>query len=121
MSTNVREIGRMKRHQRICKKIHGTADRPRLCVHRSLKNIYVQAIDDAKGHTICAFSTMDKKFIEGASWKGKVDQAEKLGQYGGALLLQKGIKQIAFDRGGYKYHGRIKTLSESLRKAGIQF
>lgn len=90
-------------------------------VHRSLKNLYVQVIDDTKSHTLCAFSTADKAFAKSAAKTPKVKQAEKMGAFFASQLKDKGIKKIAFDRGGYQYHGRVKALAESLRQAGIEF
>lgn len=116
-----KEIGRIKRHIRIRKRLLGTPQRPRLAVHRSAKNIYVQVIDDTKAHTLYSFSTADKKFSEVAPKKGKVAKAEKLGEFFAKDLKEKGIQKVAFDRGGYLYHGRIKALADSLRKNGIDF
>ena len=116
-----KELGRIKRHRRIRKKLSGTAERPRLTINRSLNNIYVQVIDDLKAHTLYSFSTLDKDFLKSASKATKVQKSEKLGEYFAGKLKEKGIQKIAFDRGGYKYHGRIKALAESLRKSGIDF
>jgi large subunit ribosomal protein L18 len=117
-----KQIGRVKRHERIRKKIFGTAERPRLSVRRSLKNLYAQVIDDVASKTLFSFSTADKAFQkEVKSSKGKISKAEKLGEFYGPRLKEKGIKKIAFDRGGYLYHGRVKALADSLRKTGIQF
>jgi large subunit ribosomal protein L18 len=116
-----KEAARVKRHGRFRKKISGTSERPRMVVHRSLKNIYVQVIDDTKAHTLCSFSTQDESFQKAASKATKVKQAEKLGAHFAGALKEKGIKKIAFDRSGYKYHGRIKALADSLRQAGIEF
>ncbi len=88
-------------------------------VHRSLKNLYVQVIDDTKSHTLCSSSTQDKNFSKTKT--NKVSQAQKLGESFAGQLKQKGIKKIAFDRGGYQYHGRVKALADSLRQAGIEF
>ena len=116
-----KELGRIKRHLSIRKKIFGTAERPRLSVHRSAKNLYVQVIDDTTARTLLSFSTADKTFKEKLPKKGKVAAAEKLGQFYAPLLKQKGIRHIAFDRAGSLYHGRIKALAESLRQGGIEF
>ena len=115
-----KELSRIKRHGRFRKKISGTPERPRLVVHRSLKNIYVQVIDDSKAHTLYSFSTQDKAFKKGGK-APKVKQSEKLGAFFAGQLKEKGIKKIAFDRSGYKYHGRVKALADSLRQAGIEF
>ena len=116
-----KEAGRLKRHGRIRKKMLGTAERPRLCVHRSLKNLYVQAIDDIASRTLCSFSTQDKNLIKKLAKASKTEKAKGLGQFFAVQLKEKGIQKIAFDRGGYKYHGRVKALADSLREAGIQF
>ena len=116
-----KEAGRLKRHGRIRKKMFGTAERPRLNVHRSLKNLYLQVIDDTQSKTLCSFSTQDKDFVKKALKATKTEKAKNLGQLFGARLKEKGIKKIAFDRGGYQYHGRIKALADSLREAGIEF
>ena len=116
-----KETGRRKRHGRIRKKMFGTVERPRLNVHRSLKNLYVQVVDDVKSRTIYSFSTQDKEFMKKAAKATKTEKAKTLGQFFAARLKEKGISKIAFDRGGYQYHGRIKALADSLREAGIQF
>jgi len=117
-----KELLRIKRHGRFRKKISGDVERPRMVIHRSNKNLYVQVVDDIKCHTLFSFSTADKGFAKAATAKAsKVQQAEKLGQMFGPKLKEKGITKVAFDRAGYKYHGRVKALAESLRQAGIQF
>lgn len=115
-----KEKRRLKRHGKIRKKITGTLERPRLAVHRSLKNLYVQVINDVEAKTIVSFSTLDKDFSKVKPKQGKVSASEKLGQFFADRLKEKGVKKVAFDRGGYKYHGRIKALAESLRQAGIE-
>ena len=120
-SANSKEAGRLKRHFAIRKRIAGTSERPRLSVHRSLKNLYVQVIDDTRAHTLYSFSTQDPSFKKASSKATKVGAAQKLGQFFAKNLKEKGIGKIAFDRGGYKYHGRVKALADSLREAGIQF
>ncbi|OGW78948.1 MAG: 50S ribosomal protein L18 [Omnitrophica bacterium GWA2_52_8] len=116
-----KEQKRVKRHLGIRKRVVGTSERPRLAVHRSLKNIYVQAIDDMAAATMASFSTRDEKFLK-AGIKGKKSEvSSQLGTLFAEELKKKGIKKIAFDRAGYKYHGRIKALAESLRASGIEF
>ncbi len=115
-----KEKRRLKRHGKIRKRIQGTVERPRLAVHRSIKNIYVQAIDDVAAKTLAAFSTLDKEFLKVKPQKGKISASEKMGQFFADRLKEKGIKKVAFDRGGYKYHGRVKALADSLRQAGIE-
>ena len=116
-----KELGRLKRHGRIRKKLFGTSERPRLVVHRSLKNLYVQVIDDMQSKTLYAFSSLNKDFAKEGSAKGNVKTAEKLGNFFASRLKEKGIRKVAFDRGGYQYHGRIKALADSLRQGGIEF
>lgn len=115
------EERRRKRHIRIRKAIFGTADRPRLAVYRSGKHLYAQAIDDYQGKTLFAFSTVSEKFQKKSSKDKPVELAKKLGQLFGPELVAKGIKKIAFDRGGFQYHGRVKALAEGLRETGVEF
>lgn len=119
--TNCKEWGRIQRHRRVRKKITGTAERPRVAVHRSLKNLNVQAIDDNAQKTLASFSSLDKEFLKVAPAKGKITVAEAMGKLFADELKKKGIQKISFDRGGYLYHGRVKALAESIRKNGIQF
>ncbi|MDX9714878.1 MAG: 50S ribosomal protein L18 [Dissulfurispiraceae bacterium] len=116
-----KEVSRKRRHIRIRKKISGTAERPRLCVFRSLTNIYAQIIDDVKGVTIVAASSQDKEIKETKGHKGNVDAAKKVGALVAAKAQKAGIKSVVFDRGGYVYHGRIKALAESARETGLEF
>ena len=115
-----KEFRRHKRHGKIRKKLSGTLERPRLCVHRSIKNIYVQVIDDSVAKTLASLSTLDKKFSTVKPASGKVSAAAKLGELFAGQLKEKGIVRVAFDRGGYRYHGRVKALADSLRQAGIE-
>ncbi|MFH1778763.1 MAG: 50S ribosomal protein L18 [Candidatus Omnitrophota bacterium] len=119
--TVIKELGRLKRHQRIRRKIEGTKERPRLSVHRSLKNIFVQLIDDIEGKTLYSISTLDKRFKEKFKGGGNVKAAEILGEMFAREAQGKGIRQVVFDRGGYLYHGRLKALAEAARKAGLEF
>ena len=116
-----KKTGRKRRHGRIRKKLFGTTERPRLSVHRSLKHIHVQCIDDTSSTTLSAASTAAKEFAGKGSKASKTAQAEKLGEFVAKKLKDKGIAKIAFDRSGYRYHGRIKALADSMRKAGINF
>jgi large subunit ribosomal protein L18 len=116
-----KEWGRIQRHRRVRKKITGSAERPRLVVHRSLKNIFVQAIDDISQKTVASLSSLDENVAKGASEKGKISLSEQLGKAFAEQLKKKNVLKISFDRGGYLYHGRIKALAEAIRKNGIQF
>lgn len=109
---------RLKRHLRLRNKIAGTAERPRLNVFRSSKHIYAQLIDDVKGTTLCAASTMEKGF-EGAG--GNKDAAKKVGTMLAEKAKGAGITEVVFDRGGYIYHGRVKELAEGAREGGLKF
>lgn len=109
---------RLKRHRRVRSKISGTAERPRLNVFRSNKHIYAQIIDDVKGVTLVAASTMDKAFEGIGSNK---EAARKVGQTIGKLALEKNITEVVFDRGGYLYHGRVQELADGARESGLKF
>lgn len=116
-----KELGRLRRHNRIRKRILGTKDKPRISVHRSLNNICVQLIDDVEGRTLCAVSSQDKDFREKHKTGGNVKAAQALGESLAKAAQSKGIKKAVFDRGGYLYHGRIKALADSARKSGLEF
>jgi len=118
---NKRDAGRIKRHYRIRNTLSGTSSRPRLSVHRSHKNLYVQLIDDESSKTLLSLSTNDKIFKEECKWGGNIQAAKKLGAYVSKEAKKKGIEQVVFDRGGYLYHGRIRSLADSAREAGLKF
>ena len=109
---------RIKRHKRIRKNISGTAARPRLNVFRSLNNIYAQIIDDEKGITLVAASSMDKGFD---GYGGNIEAAKAVGKAVAEKALAAGIKEVVFDRGGYVYHGRVAALAEGAREGGLEF
>jgi large subunit ribosomal protein L18 len=112
---------RKKRHARVRSKISGTADRPRLCVFRSLNHIYVQIIDDVSGCTLVAASSKDADVASKTEGKKKREIAELVGNLVAQRAASNGIKTVVFDRGGYRYHGRIQTLADAARKAGLEF
>jgi len=112
---------RQKRHARVRLKIKGTAERPRLCVFRSLNHIYAQITDDTKGHTLVSASTLDPEIRDNTNQKTKTEQAALVGALIAKRALDKGINQLVFDRGGYKYHGRVKALAEAARNGGLKF
>ena len=112
---------RATRHERIRATLKGTAARPRLCVFRSLQHIYVQVIDDEQGHTLTSASTLEPEIAKKVDGKKKADQATIVGTTVAERALKAGVKLVVFDRGGYKYHGRVKTLAEAARKAGLEF
>ena len=111
-------VARLKRHQRVRKNISGTAERPRLDVYRSLNNIYAQIIDDTKGITLVSASSMDKYFN---GYGGNIEAAKTVGNMIAKKALEKGIKTVVFDRGGYIYHGRVAALAEGAREGGLEF
>ena len=114
-------VARIRRHARVRKKVSGTGTSPRLCIFRSLNHIYAQVIDDASGHTIASASTLDAEIKAQLDSKNKKAQAELVGALIGQRALAKGITQVMFDRGGYQYYGRVKTLAEAARGAGLRF
>jgi large subunit ribosomal protein L18 len=116
-----RKIARAKRHVRIRAKVKGTETRPRLCVFRSLNNIYAQVIDDIKGNTLVTASSLDQDIKNQMDGKKKAEISLLVGTAIAKRAIEKGISQVAFDRGGYRYHGRVKALGESARKEGLKF
>jgi len=114
---------RTRRHERIRKKVAGTTERPRLSVYRSLSHMYAQIIDDFKGSTIAAASSLDKelKGKDKKSGKGNISAAKQVGELIAKKALKKGIKRVVFDRGGYLYHGRVKALADAARENGLEF
>ncbi|TDQ51462.1 50S ribosomal protein L18 [Actinorugispora endophytica] len=117
--TSTRSASRSRRHLRVRKKVQGTAERPRLVVTRSAKHIVAQIVDDTKGITLASASTMDAS-IRGDEGK-KTEKSQKTGE----LLAQRakvaGVTSVVFDRGGYRYHGRIAALADGAREAGLEF
>ena len=112
---------RVRKHVRVRKKISGTAARPRLDVFRSLSHIYAQIIDDEKGVTLVAASTLDKAIKDKIEFGGNVEAAKEVGKLVAEKALEAGITEVVFDRGGYPYHGRVKALADSAREAGLKF
>ena len=108
---------RLRIHRRIRRRVKGTEVRPRLAVFRSVKHIYAQVIDDAKGHTVVAASSTEKSGGNG----GNVAGAKAIGKLVAERAKDKGIKAVVFDRGGYQYHGRVKALADAARAAGLEF
>ncbi|HTQ40581.1 MAG TPA: 50S ribosomal protein L18 [Pirellulales bacterium] len=118
-----KQIGlqRKRRLWRVRKHIRGTKDRPRLCVVRSLKHTYAQVIDDTKGSTLASAATTEKALQGQVKYGGNKAAAEAIGRVIAERAIAAGIKQVCFDRGGAKYHGRVAALAESARKAGLSF
>ena len=109
------------RHRRVRQKVTGTISRPRLCVFRSINHIHAQLIDDSSDQTLVSMSTLDSQIRGKTNGMVKTKKAEIVGTLIAEKALNKGIKQVVFDRGGYKYHGRVKVLAEAARKAGLEF
>jgi large subunit ribosomal protein L18 len=112
---------RLRRHTRVRKKISGTAETPRFDVYRSLNHIYVQVIDDVKGVTLCAASTMEKEIKEAVKDMSKTEAAKVVGKKAAERALEKGITTVVFDRGGYLYTGRVAAVADGAREAGLNF
>jgi len=121
-STNMdSRLAQKVRHRRVRKKVIGTALRPRLCVFRSLNHIYAQIIDDSRGQTLVSMSTLDPEVRDKVGGMVKVKKAELVGSMLAQKALDARISCVVFDRGGYKYHGRIKALADAARKVGLEF
>ena len=110
---------RKRRHLRVRKKVKGTAEMPRLCVYRSLNNIYAQIIDDTVGNTLVTASTLDKEIKGNLEGKTKSEQAKMVGELVAKKALAKGITTVVYDRGGYLYTGRVESLAEGAREGGL--
>ncbi|MBI4267863.1 MAG: 50S ribosomal protein L18 [Chloroflexi bacterium] len=121
MAKETPRAARQRRHARVRAKVRGTASGPRLCVFRSLNNIYAQVIDDELGRTLASASTLDPEIKTSTVDKPKKDSSVLVGSLVAKRALSQGIKQVAFDRGGYKYHGRVKSLADAARQAGLKF
>ncbi|MFV1948366.1 MAG: 50S ribosomal protein L18 [Anaerolineales bacterium] len=116
-----RAVARKRRHIRVRRNVIGTAERPRLNVFRSLDEIYVQVIDDNKGHTLASASTLENELKKKLKGKTKKEQAKLVGQTVADRAKKKGIKDVVFDRGGYKYIGRVAALADGARENGLKF
>ncbi|MGI6574341.1 MAG: 50S ribosomal protein L18 [bacterium] len=121
MPKDSRNVARKRRHLRVRRRVVGTAERPRLNVFRSLKHIHAQIIDDQKGITLVAASTLDPALRGKLAHGGNIQAARSVGTLLAEKALAKGIKSVVFDRGGYKYHGRVAALAETAREAGLKF
>ncbi len=112
---------RLRRHRRVRKRVEGTPGRPRLAVFRSNQHIYAQVIDDTAGRTLAAASTVDKALSGKLAGKTKTERSRDVGQLVAQRALDAGITQVVFDRGGFKYHGRVQALADAAREAGLKF
>ncbi len=115
------EVRRERRQRRVRAKIAGTPERPRLNVFRSSRHIFAQLIDDSKGHTLVAASTLDEPIRARATEMDKKAEAKAVGKLLAERALAKGLKAVVFDRGGYQYHGRVQSLADGSREAGLEF
>ena len=118
MGNNNKVLARLKRKKRIQKKVFGTSQRPRLVVFRSLKHIYAQVIDDENRITLASATSSSKDFTGSG---GNVDGAKKVGRLVAEYAVKKGIQKVVFDRNGYLYHGRVQSLAQAAREAGLEF
>jgi len=121
MARKSRSTARIRRHRRVRKNIHGTLERPRLSVFRSLSQIYAQVIDDQAGQTLAQASTLDQELRAKMKGLKKTEQAKLVGDALAARAKKKGITKVVFDRGGYRYIGRVKALAEAAREGGLEF
>ena len=121
MAKKTRSIARERRHARVRKHVSGTSERPRLNVFKSLTGIYAQVIDDMDGNTLISASTVDKELREQMKGMKKTEQAKAIGKAVAERAKSKGISSVVFDRGGFRYVGRVKALAEGAREGGLQF
>ena len=112
---------RLRRHQRVRKKVSGTQERPRLCVFRSTEHLYAQLIDDSQGRTLATATTLDTEVREDVEAKTKSQRASVAGRLLAQRAQKRGVNRVVFDRGGYKYHGRVKALAQAAREGGLEF
>lgn len=115
------KIGRVKRARRVRARMHGTATRPRLSIYRSMQHIYAQIIDDDVGRTIVAASTLEPDLKPQLAGLRKVQEAERIGDAVARRAVDAGVTSVVFDRGGFRYHGRVRALADAARAAGLQF
>jgi len=121
MATKNRSVARLRRHARVRKNLAGTPDRPRLNVFRSITEIYAQVIDDQSGRTLVAASSVDGDLRKKMKGMNKTEQAKLVGQTVADRAKSKGITSVVFDRGGFRYMGRVKALADGARESGLQF
>jgi large subunit ribosomal protein L18 len=121
MAKKTRNEARLRRHRRVRKNIFGTPDRPRLNVFRSASEIYAQIIDDFQGHTLASASSIDAELRPEMDGLSNIEKAQKVGQAIAERAKEAGISQVVFDRGGYKYIGRVKAMAEAARVGGLDF
>jgi large subunit ribosomal protein L18 len=118
---NRAQLARKRRHARVRRQVQGTSERPRLNIYRSLNHIYAQIIDDSQGATLLSVSSIDPSLNKSLAGKSRTEQAAVVGKTLAERATEAGISQVVFDRGGYKYHGRVKKLAEASREGGLKF
>ena len=116
-----RKYARIKKHNRVRKRVFGTSERFRLCVFKSLNHIYAQIIDDVSGSTLVSVSTLSPDVRDRIKYGGNIEAAKAVGETIGKRAVEKSISNVVFDRGGYPYHGRVRALAEAAREAGLTF
>jgi large subunit ribosomal protein L18 len=116
-----KELARKRRKKRVSAKVQGTPERPRLCVFKSSRHIYAQVIDDSRGQTLAAASTLNAQLPPGEGAKGKIEAARKVGILIAEKAMARQVQKVAFDRNGFLYHGRVKALAEAAREKGLDF
>lgn len=121
MATTIRKAARQRVHKRIRKKVSGTAERPRLCVHFSGKHVYAQVVDDDTGHTLAAASTAERGILGKSKAAANRANAEVIGKTIAERLRAKKKESVVFDRGGFIYHGKVKALADAAREGGLKF
>ena len=119
--SKMRKARRQMRHRRVRRKITGTTDRPRMAVFRSLNHIYVQVIDDSRGHTVAAASSLEPEIRGKVNGSRKSQVSAMVGTLIAERATEQGVKDVVFDRGGFKYHGRTKALADAAREGGLVF
>ncbi len=119
--SEVKRKARLRRHRRVRKKVEGREEHPRLSVFRSGRHIYAQIIDDTRGHTLASASTLDKELKNELEGLKKREQARLVGETLARRANSRGVTRVVFDRGGYRYHGRVRSLAEGAREAGLEF
>lgn len=116
-----RKTGRQRRHRRVRKHVSGTGERPRLCVFRSLRYVYAQVVDDDEGRTVAAADSRDPEVISNGASRRTAEAAKAVGRALAERAKAAGVERVVFDRGGYRYHGRVKAVAEGAREAGLEF
>jgi len=120
-SGEIRRKARLKRHRRVRKKVIGSQERPRLSVFKSARHIYAQIIDDDAGHTLAGASSLSPQIVQGKDQADKKGVAKAVGKLVAESALKADVREVVFDRGGYRYHGRVKALADGAREAGLEF